>query len=144
MFKLLLVAMGAALTNAAWTWNWNAFQDNYNNYLDFQVGIVADAWYATTYTSADAHEEYGLTVQSQMDITMYMEFFSWYTHTLIFHIIPLKIVPYNQALDYDRPAANNGETHAYVTGYREIFWVSLQLQLFYYGPALNGESLKPG
>jgi hypothetical protein len=49
-----------------------------------------------------------------------MEFFSWYTHTLIFHIIPLKIVPYNSALAYDRPAANDGEAHAYLSGNREI------------------------
>ena len=128
MFKLLLVAMSAAISNAAWNWHWNAFEDNYNNYLSFDMAVVADAFYSTTYTSADAHEEYGLTVQSQVDVTLSMEFFSWYTHSVIFHITPLKLVPYNQALTYDRPAANDGDTNVYVTGYREISIMDIQTE----------------
>lgn len=94
--------------------------------------LAADAFYTTTYTSADSHEEYGLAVSTTVDLQLYFEVFSWYTHTMVFHIIPLRMVPYNQAIDYTRPAdsKSNGETHAYVNGYKEITIGDVQTEHF--------------
>lgn len=130
MFKLLLVALGAAVAQAQYVATWTPFKDNINNYMDFELSLTADAFYTTTYTSADAHEEYGLAVGSAVDVKMYVELFSWYTHTIIFHVVPLKLVPYNQALDYTRPAAkgSNGEAHVYLSGYREITILDVQTE----------------
>lgn len=130
MFKLLLVAMGAAVAAADYAVSWTPFIDsnNVNNYLDFELRLNADAQYTTTYTSADSHEEYGLALSTTVDITAYFELFSWYQHTMVFHITPLKLVPYNQAIDYVRPASNDGTTEAYLSGFREITILAVETE----------------
>ncbi len=128
MFKSLLLAMGAALASANYQYFWAPFLNNPNNYLDFQFGLAADAFYATTYFSADSHEEYGLSVSSTVDLTFYFEIFSFYTHTMIVHIVPLKIVPYDQQVDYTRPGSHNGQQDTFLTGVRDIEFLDIQTE----------------
>lgn len=128
MFKLLLVALSAVATQAAYTYNWAPFSQNPNDYFNFEMGVVADAQYTTTYTSQDSHEEYGLAVQSGVDVTMMFEFISFYSHVITFHIVPLKLVPYNQNVDYDRPSDHDGNTHSYLSGFREIQFLDIQTE----------------
>ena len=130
MFKLLLVAMGTAIASANYAYKWTPFKENVNNYLDFEFAMTADAFYTTTYTSADSHEEYGLSVSSTVDFQLYFEVFSWYQHTFIFHVVPLRMVPYNQAIDYTRPANNDGKSNTYASGYREITIGDVQTEHF--------------
>lgn len=120
MFKLFLVAVSAALATATYNATWAPFANNPNSYLMFDARIDADAYYTTQYFSADSHEEYGVQLSTEVDFTFNFEIFSFYAHTMTVRFFPIRLVPYNQADDYVRPAHDDGQTHTYLTGFREV------------------------
>jgi hypothetical protein len=64
MNKLVLVALGIASVSAAYEYNYAPFADSPNVYFDFEFGVLADAYYTTTYESDSNDQSYGLLVDS--------------------------------------------------------------------------------
>lgn len=96
MFKVILAAIGIVAASAQYEYTWAPFEDNHNNYFNFEMDVVADAYYTTTYQSADSDENYGFEIASYIDMSFLFEYFEWYQHEYTVHIVPFKFVPYNQ------------------------------------------------
>lgn len=123
MFKLIALALGVASASANYAYSWSPFEEK-NQYFDMNVGVLADAYYTTTYKGADSHEYNGVKLDSYIDLSVEFEFFEWYKHTISFDFTPIQFVPYTQVVSYDRPI-DGGETHATVYGTHSLTLLAL-------------------
>jgi hypothetical protein len=96
MFKLLLVALGAAVASAGYTFVNNVVAPN--PYMNLTFEIDADAVITTTFLSSDSHETYGGGLDSWVNLLFSFEFFNFYMHQFTVAIVPVRFIPYTHEL----------------------------------------------
>jgi hypothetical protein len=119
MNKLLLIALGIASAAAGYVQNYYPMANNPNNYFDVSFGIYSDIFYSTNYAADGNSEGMGLVFSSFYDVIINLEFFSWYTHSLYFTVVPLYIMPLGVSIDFVRPISGLG-THATAVGESDV------------------------
>ena len=119
MNKLVFIALGIAAVAADFSSSWSPLASMPNSYYDINFGIDTDVYYTTNFNADNTGPVYGFEFSSYVDVTVEMEFLSWYMHTWTFTLIPFSITPYAQDVEYTRPIAGDG-VHVDLIGERNV------------------------
>lgn len=126
MFKLLLVALGAAVVQAGYKFSNDLIKDD--KYFNFGYTVDADVVYTTTYEAADSSQRIGFGVDTWFNLDLTFELFQFYKHMFTIAFTPIKIIPYTHEMTYVRPAPDSKTVDVLFAGSRNVTWLETKIK----------------